>query len=305
MTERSLLPVGFYDLIFDEAQENHRKINLALDFFMRAHYRLIKTPLLEFAQNFSDKQIQNSFTLVDVISGKNLVLRNDITPQIARVVSTFFRQGDLPLKICYVGDVLFTKSNELYADRQSTQVGLEIIGCDEHSHFEIIARILQILPQILTKKCIIEFSLPNFAQILCAELKIAQSEDLIDSIRKKDVLLIKKLAGKNADLISEIVLWNNDLENLSKLILSKANSKEIALKLENALLIKDYVAKNFAEVEICFDLFGDDKNSYHEEIAFDIFCEGFSYPIARGGKYKINAIDAVGATIYMNYLRRV
>jgi hypothetical protein len=38
---------------------------------------------------------------------------------------------------------------------------------------------------------------------------------------------------------------------------------------------------------------------------FDVFSSDFSYPIARGGRYKINQLNGVGATIYMNFLRKV
>ncbi|HLD77204.1 MAG TPA: ATP phosphoribosyltransferase regulatory subunit, partial [Rickettsiales bacterium] len=166
--QQNLLPVGFYDLLFDEAEENHKKINLAIDYFLNCNYRLIKTPLVEFADNFQDT---NYFLLSDVISGKNMALRNDITLQISRLLNSRLRNEELPLRLCYVGDVLLTKSNELYADRQSTQLGIEIIGCDkDQSNLEIIYIILQILPQILPKELLIEISLPNFLEILCQDL---------------------------------------------------------------------------------------------------------------------------------------
>lgn len=304
--KNNILPIGFYDLVFDEAEKNHRKINLVLDYFLENNYRLVKTPLIEFQDNFNIKQIKDSFGFCDVISGKNLILRNDITLQIARLISTTLKHQELPLKICYVGDVLLTKSDELYADRQSTQVGIEIIGEDKNSSFEIIAMILQILPNIIDKKIAIEFCVPEFADILCDELEIQEKQELIAAIKEKNISLIKEIAKENAEIISEIVLKNGDLKHCVNKILDFVNSKKIAQKLDLMLKMQEFVKDNFDFVEIHFDLFGDNKNSsYHQEFAFDVFCEGFSYPIVRGGKYEINNIKSVGATIYMNYLRKI
>ena len=134
--QKQLLPVGFYDLLFDEAEKNHENINTALGGFLKAGYRLVKTPLVEFEDNFSSEQMKNSFRATDVISGKNLIFRNDITLQISRLLATRLKEEKLPLKLCYVGDVLCAKSENLYADRQQTQVGVELIGCDkEKSNF--------------------------------------------------------------------------------------------------------------------------------------------------------------------------
>lgn len=299
-----LLPVGFYDLLFDEAEKSHRQINQALEFFLCNGYRLIKTPLVEFADSCAVRT--NSFLVGDVISGKNLAFRNDITLQIARLLETRLKNAPLPLRLCYVGDVLLTKSNELYADRQSTQLGVEIIGCDqEKSNLEIIALILEVLNKFSLKKLLIEFSIPNFVEILLEELGYERNEYLRDAIRRKDLVLIRNIAFENADLICEIALYNNDLDNLAKKILNRTSSTKIAAELQRARDIMQFVAQNFPAIQTCCDLFGDDASSYHLDIAFDIFCGDFSYPIAKGGRYKINDLDAVGATIYVNRLRKI
>ncbi len=306
MTKKQLLPIGFYDLLFDEAQKSHENINLALATFFGAGYRLIKTPLVEFEDNFSAEEVKNSFRATDVISGKNLIFRNDITLQISRLLATRLSQEKFPLKLCYVGDVLRAKSEELYADRQQTQVGVEIIGCDEEkSNFEIIKILLAALKKLQVKNLLIEFSLPDFLGIFLSEIAAKNKDELREAVMKKNISLIKKLAGKNADLITKIALSNDNLSSIVKEI----SSKEITAELKKAQKISEFLKKNFKEIEVRFDLFGDHESSYHHEISFNVFCGDFSYPIARGGRYKINKgtvkIAAVGATIYMNHLRKI
>lgn len=303
---KQLLPVGFYDLLFDEAEKNHKNINSALDLILRAGYRLIKTPLVEFEEGFASKNSQNSFQSVDVISGKNLIFRNDITPQISRLLGSRLKEEKLPLKLCYVGDVLCTRNSDLYADRQQTQVGVEIIGCDaEKSNLEIIETLLSVLKKLQVKNLLIEFSLPNFLEIFLQEISEENNADLRDAVSQKNISLIQKHAGKNAEIISKIALSNHDLKNISREISAKIKSTKIAAEIKRAQKISEFLQENFPQVEVCFDLFGDDQTSYHRDIAFDVFSGDFSYPIARGGRYKINERDAVGATIYMNFLRKL
>lgn len=292
-------------MLFDEAEKNHQNINVALDSFLKAKYRLIKTPLVEFEDNFSD-QLQNSFRTTDVISGKNLIFRNDITPQIFRVLASRLSEEKLPLKLCYVGDVLCAKNNDLYKDRQQTQVGVEIIGCDEEkSNFEIIEILLLVLEKLQVKNLLIEFSLPNFLEIFLEEIDAKNRAELREAIGQKNLTLIKKFGGQNYQIISKIAQFNSDLEGLSAEILATIKSQKIAQEIIRAQKISQFLEQNFPQLKVCFDLFGDDQSSYHQDIMFDVFSSDFSYPIARGGRYKINQLNGVGATIYMNFLRKV
>ena len=84
---------------------------------------------------------------------------------------------------------------------------------------------------------------------------------------------------------------------------------EIAKILDNGKKLMIFLQENFEKIKFNFDLFGDNKFSYHNNIAFDIFASDFRYPIAKGGCYSIEfdnkKIDAVGSTIYINFLRKI
>ncbi len=303
---KKLLPIGFYDLLFDEAEKNHEAINQAISIFLSEGYRLIKTPLVEFEDGFANNEIANSFRTTDIISGKNLVFRNDITLQISRLLSARLKNSELPLKLCYVGDVLCAKSEDLYADRQQTQVGVEIIGCDqEKSDLEIIKIMLTALKKLGMKNLLIEFSLPNFLELFLSEIGEKKTVELVESIMTKNFSAIKNFAGKNAEIISDIASSNNSLDKLEQKILAEVKSSKISKELEKAQKISKFLQDNFSDIAIRFDLFGDRSASYHRGIYFDVFCGDFTYPIACGGRYKIENNDAVGSTIYMNRLRKV
>jgi ATP phosphoribosyltransferase regulatory subunit len=303
---KQLLPVGFYDLLFSEAEKDRENVNIALDSFLKGGYRLIKTPLVEFESSFSSQETKNSFRTTDVISGGNLIFRNDITLQISRLLATRLKQEDLPLKLCYVGDVLCAKSSDLYADRQQTQVGIEVIGCDQEKYdLEVMEVLLEALKKLQAKELLIEFSLPNFLEIFLSEIDAEKKEELRDAVMQKNLSAIKNLAGENAEIISKIAVSNLDLNKLTEEILSQNKSEEIVAELEKAQKISSYLKQKFYDIQIRFNLFGDHESSYHNGVCFDVFCGDFPYSVARGGRYKINDVDAVGATIYMNRLRKI
>jgi ATP phosphoribosyltransferase regulatory subunit len=313
---KKTLPSGFYDLLFDEAEKNHHSINLLIDIFLQNGFRLIKTPLVEFAEGYVCEREQNLFQTIDVISGEIIVFRNDITKQISRLINGRLKDYSFPLKLCYVGDVLCAKSNILYQDRQQTQVGIEFIGSNDlESSFTIIKTILGGIEKLSVKNLLISFSLPDFFDVFCEEMKIENKENLKNFILNKNISLIKKNYPNFSEIIIEIVLQSQSLEVLENFLLSKKIiSKKIQKELEKAKKIFYFIENNFPQIEICFDLFGDSCSSDYNNFVFDVFVKNFSYSIAKGGSYKIikinedgteNKTNAVGATIYVNNLRKI
>ncbi|MFM7620153.1 MAG: ATP phosphoribosyltransferase regulatory subunit [Alphaproteobacteria bacterium] len=318
-----LLPSGFYDLLFDEARESHQKINIILDGFFQRNFQLIKTPLLEYEDSFffTESYASNSknyFRLIDNISGKSLILRNDITLQINRLLATRLKNVQLPLKLCYVGDVLHTANDQLYGDRQQTQVGCEIIGELSPTHdqqsaiFEIITSTIEALNKIGLSDLVINFSLPDFLEIFL------NNYDANDSIKKqlkiaiinKDLTALKNLVTKDYDLFKKLTLHNDNLTKLSQEIKNICADQLLDKEIDKAKNIANFITNNFKNISLNFNLFDADPAQYHHNIAFDIFVKNFPYAIAKAGCYRINSLEqtnipAVGATIYINHLRKI
>lgn len=300
--KKKLLPSGFYDLVFEEALENHNNSNRALGVFLNKGYGLVKTPLIEFEDSLL---AHNSLRSVDVISGDNIVLRSDITLQISRILSTRLKDQPLPLRICYCGDVVYAKGQELSRQRQQTQVGIEIIGCDlEESNIEIIENSILSLQELAVDNLLIDLAFPDFLDIFLSKINLANKDDLRGAILRKDISEIKKLAGDYEEIIKKIALKSDDLDSLVADISKYFNQEDIILELARAKKIAEFLKQNFADIEVRFDLFGDHKTSYHDQISFEIFSGRNSVPVARGGRYKMaildDKIDAIGATIYID-----
>ena len=121
----SLLPEGFRDEVSYQAAIEHKYKNVIIDHFQSNGYELVKTPLIEFAD-----QIDKINTLKIKVNKnkKNLTLRDDITMQISRLASSRLCNKPRPLKICYYGEVVRDKGSMLRPERQFLQIGAECIG---------------------------------------------------------------------------------------------------------------------------------------------------------------------------------
>ncbi|MFT6106985.1 MAG: ATP phosphoribosyltransferase regulatory subunit [Rickettsiales bacterium] len=310
--QKYLLPIGFYDLLGDEARINQETINSLLNSFYESGYQLIKTPLAEFEESLENRKTRRkSFKMVDNLSGKTLVMRSDITPQIARLVATKLQNAPTPIKLCYVGDVLKTKTDNLYADRQLTQVGIELVGKDPtlsscSANSQIIELTLSSLKKVGLSGLMINFCCPGFLDILINNLNTKNTCELKAAIISKNISKIQTLGGQNKDDLTYLALENSDFSQISKIIAKLGASKEVLDQLDKWQKTIISTQKNHPEIEFSVDIFGDDDFYYHQKIGFTIFANNFSYPIARGGRYLINQeIPAVGSTIYISNLRKI
>ena len=307
--QKYLLPIGFYDLLDSECKINQESTEILLKKFTDFGYHLIKPPLVEFEEilGANKKLAMQSFKIVDIFSNKTLIIRSDITTQISRLLATRLQKENLPLRLCYVGDVLKIKNDDLYADRQLTQAGIELIGSDSVlANQEVIEIILAGIAAINLPNLLIDFCLPQFLEALLSELKINKNDDLKKAITSKNISMIRKLGGKFANHLITLTLEINDLALIKKTLSALPISKNLLQNIDQLQKIINKIKKNYPNLAMSVSIFGDEDFLYHQQIGFTIFEEGFLYPIARGGRYKINGeIAAVGGTIYMNHLRKI
>ena len=133
--KRQLLhtPEGVRDIYNDEC-EKKMLLQDQLYHILRLHgYHPIQTPTFEFFDIFGreigttpSKDLYKFFDR----EGNTLVLRPDITPQIARATATLFKDDELPARLCYVGNTFINHSSYQGRLKESTQMGAEMIGLD-------------------------------------------------------------------------------------------------------------------------------------------------------------------------------
>lgn len=104
-----------------------------LDEFRRWRYELILPPLVEHADALlsgvgAELDLQ-TFRLTDQLSGRQLALRADITPQAARIDARHLAGQDVA-RVCYLGSVVRARPDVPGGARCFRQLGAELFGDD-------------------------------------------------------------------------------------------------------------------------------------------------------------------------------
>jgi ATP phosphoribosyltransferase regulatory subunit len=128
---RWLLPEGISDVLPTEAAQIERLRRALLDLYRGYGYEQVIPPLVEYLDSLltgtgHDLDLR-TFKLVDQLSGRQLGLRADITPQTARIDAHILNRSGV-VRLCYAGAVLHTRPGHPLAAREPLQVGAELYG---------------------------------------------------------------------------------------------------------------------------------------------------------------------------------
>jgi ATP phosphoribosyltransferase regulatory subunit len=124
-------PLGMRDLLPPESRARRRVSEQLQAVFDRYGYELVTTPLFEHVEVFErglTLDPRDPLRFVDPDTGHVCSLRPDITPQIARVVSTRLADYPPPWRMRYEGTVVRRRRGRARKQRQIAQVGVELIG---------------------------------------------------------------------------------------------------------------------------------------------------------------------------------
>ena len=304
----NLLPEGFKDEVSNQAAIEHKYKNKIIDLFQSYGYELVKTPLIEFADQINKI---NTLKIKVKKDQKELSLRDDITMQIARLSSSRLSKKPRPLKICYYGEVVRDKGSMLRPERQFLQVGAECIGENSYlADVEMIELAYNALSSVGIKSISIELSSKVFLDRLYELIRSLPELDKLKSlIRKKDINgALELLENKHHEYLNNIFSCTGNLfdkkKKLDKLKVDKKNISEI----NNIINIYDIFISKYQDANFFLDLTEIDDKNYHNSLRFTIFADNVRGEIVRGGRYisnnSNNEENATGFTCYMDTILR-
>ncbi len=189
-----LLPEGLRDRLPGEAAAQARTVRALLDSVEARGYERVSPPLVEFEESLAAR-LKSSRTdlarFVDPLSQRTLAVRSDITPQIARIVSTQLASAPRPLRLAYAGPVLKLGATQLNPQRETMQVGAELIGSDSvEAACEITGLAVDALTAAGVTGVTVDLTLPDLVETLAGQIL---PEDRREQL---DFLLDMKDAGR-------------------------------------------------------------------------------------------------------------
>lgn len=288
-----LLPEHIADILPATARQVESAKAAMLELFRSAGYELVSPPLIEYVESLvseGDAALDlKTFKLVDQLSGRQLGLRADITPQVARIDAHLLASRQGVTRLCYAGSVLHTRPGGLMSSREPLQVGAELYGyAGLEADLEIVELMLAALDQVGVRKLRLDVGHIGIFRALSAAagLPHQDSRELFLALQGKDLDSVQALTAALAEPYRRAFL---DLTELYGPVSVLARARKVLPELpgiSHALDQLEAVAAALSgTVELGFDLAELRGDDYHTGLMFAAYAPGWSEALARGGRY--------------------
>jgi ATP phosphoribosyltransferase regulatory subunit len=294
---RSIFPKGI--AAFDPiTAAKKRAIERELLFiFSQWGYQEVIPPIFEYldvlAEGLDEEMITKGYKVVDRGSGRLLLLRPDVTPQIARMVATLMRGRPLPLRLCYSASVFRDEEEHAGRERELFQIGGELVGLETpEADAEVIAIAIEALRHLGLRYFKVAIGQMKFfrgflnglglspqiqktIQNAVARKERSELEEIIQQARIPSKVARKILA------VPELFGEAEVLKEAERLVNGRATEQSLA-RLEQVyqLLIecgyREHLLIDLGEIR-GFD--------YYTGIVFEVFAKGLGYALGGGGRY--------------------
>lgn len=288
-----ILPENIADLLPPEARRVETLRRAALDLIAGFGYELVMPPLIEYADSLLTRQDAaldlKTFKLTDQLSGRQLGLRADITPQVARIDAHLLnRQG--VARLCYAGAVVHTLPDGIMAAREPLQLGAEIYG---YPGVAADVEIVELMHECLKLAGIahVHLDVGHIGLFLAladaAGLDGERREAIFRAIQQKDGPTLSTLVAGLPDTLAQGLVALPSLYG-DAAVLDAAAARLPALDgVVAALAELRALAEALAARGIvpAFDLAELRSGYYHTGLVFAAYAEGWPNAVARGGRY--------------------
>ncbi|MBL0141465.1 MAG: ATP phosphoribosyltransferase regulatory subunit [Betaproteobacteria bacterium] len=289
---RWLLPEHIEDILPAESRTVERLRRATLDLFATHGYELVQPPLLEYTESLLSGTGRDldlaTFRLVDRLSGRQLGVRADHTPQVARIDAHLLNREGVT-RLAYCGSVLHTLPAGLTTTREPIQIGAELFG---HAGLEADVEVLKLMSRALTgaglEKLHLDIGHPSIYRALAegANLGAEDAEALFHAVQQKDapaVLCVAALGRERAQAIATLTRLSGDVAVLDEARKSLPRNAAISQALDELARLAREAAGPGLEVSV--DLAELGGFNYESGVVFAAFAPASPDALARGGRY--------------------
>jgi ATP phosphoribosyltransferase regulatory subunit len=312
----ALLPAGLRDLLPPHAESEAASVDRIMSVFAAHAYRRVEPPLLEYEESFlrgsGAAVAEQSFRIMDPDSHRMMVLRADMTPQIARIAATRLAAAPRPLRLCYAGQCVRVTGNGpstgATLDRQVPQAGIELIGADSaEADAEIMLVAVEALGALGLSRLSLDLTLPTLVPMLLdgAGLAPAVRRTLSHALDRKDAAAVAANGGPLVPMLTDLLHAAGPaapaLEALRAANLPEAG-RALAERLEAVIALVHRAAPGLRLTVDPVEFRG---YRYHTGLALTVFAPGRHEELGRGGRYfSADEEPATGVTLYADAVLR-
>lgn len=287
------LPEYIADILPSAARQLETAKEQLLALFRVHGYELVQPPLLEYSDALLTEVDEGlslkTIRVVDQISGRQLGLRADITPQVARIDAHLFSGNNGINRLCYAGTVLHARPDGALSTREPFQIGAELYGYEGvAADIELIGLMLASLTRVHVQRPLLALGHIGvfYALTQAAGLASVQVRDLLERLQDKDsAALRRRLAayGVAAEYAHAFALLP-DLYG-GREVTEAMQALPPLPKIDKARATLQAVCTAFPQADIHIDLADLRVDSYHTGLLFAAYHTDWPDAVARGGRY--------------------
>ncbi len=296
--DRWLLPEGIEEVLPSQARYLEKVRQELFRLFDSWGYDLVIPPLVEFLDSLlvgtgNDLELQ-TFKLTDQLSGRLMGVRADLTPQVARIEAHHLKNR-VPTRLCYIGEVLRTRSDGFGGNRSPLQVGAELYG---HSGIESDLEVLQLMIESLSvagmKDIHVDLGHVTIFRLLvdAAGLDKLQERTLFSALQRKAKPEISAFLEQTVEdeslhtMLASLADLNGSREVLSRArTVFKDAPGGVLDAIDELQQVAAMLADSYPSLPVYFDLAELRGYRYQTGLVFAAFVAGHGQEIARGGRY--------------------
>lgn len=287
------LPEYVADILPATARQVESAKAAMLEQFRVSGYELVLPPQIEYYDALvtaEDAELGlKTYQLDDHFSGRQLGLRADITPQVARIDAHLLSHRTGVTRLCYAGSVVHARPDGLMSSREPLQIGAELYGyAGIEADLEVIRLMLSSLQLVEVQGVRLDVGHMGIFRglVQAAGLLPEKAAEVFLALQAKDVSSLSELVVNIAEPYRSAFLALPTLYG-SRTVLERARTCLPSLpEVELGLLQLAAVANALQdEVELTFDLTELRGTQYHNGLMFAAYADGWAKELARGGRY--------------------
>jgi ATP phosphoribosyltransferase regulatory subunit len=261
-------------------------------------YQEIIPPTFEYLDVLSaglePELIEKCYKFADRTTGRILLLRPDVTAQIARIVAMGMVEARLPLRLCYRTTVFRYEPEHAGREREIFQVGAELIGIDAVAmDAEIVALMVECLKRLGLSAFTISLGHVGFFKALLArsglsvdgQKRAEQAAARKDLPRLEEILARERIVKRQARGILQAPGLYGGEEVLERGYALAGRNGELRAALDRLTQVYRLLASSGMKEHLLLDLGEFRGFEYYDGVVFDVFADGVGCELGGGGRY--------------------
>jgi len=299
---RWLLPDGVQETLPPDAQAVEQLRRKILQTYSCWGYDLVMPAMIEYIDSLltgtAHSLDRKTFALVDQISGKQMGVRSDMTPQVARIDAHLLadsRRSQRVSRLCYCGHLLHAQGDGITSSRTPLQIGAEIFGNSTiAADVEVVSLMITTLHLVGLANVSIDIGHVGIFRNLVRTTTLDNDQEnrLFDMLQRKAIPELEiylnqlPLNDKLKEQFFQLALLNGDVSILDEARQAFADChRELQQSLDHVQAVVEAVQLKYPDTLIHCDLSELRGYSYHTGLVFSAFLPGQGKEIARGGRY--------------------